>query len=38
MSPIKLDDYSRSKLPTVVMDPKNKKGFERALLEALKGK
>ena len=37
MSPIKLDDYARLALPTVVLDPKNKKGFEPALLEALKG-
>jgi hypothetical protein len=37
MSPIKLDDYSRSESPTVVLDPQNKKGFEHALLEALKG-
>jgi hypothetical protein len=37
MSPIKLDDYARLALPTVVLDPQNKKGFEPALLEALKG-
>jgi glycosyltransferase involved in cell wall biosynthesis len=37
MSPIKLDDYARLALPTVVLDPQNKKGFEQALLEALKG-
>ena len=36
MSPIKLDDYHRSERPTVVLDPENKKGFEPALLEALK--
>ena len=36
MSPIKLDDYHRSERTTVVLDPENKKGFERALLEALK--
>lgn len=36
MSPIKLDDYQRSERRTVVLDPDNKKGFERALLEALK--
>ncbi len=38
MSPIKLDDYARLALPTVVLDPQNKKGFEQALLEALKRK
>jgi hypothetical protein len=38
MSPIKLDDYTRLALPTIVLDPKNKKGFEQALLEALKPK
>ncbi len=38
MSPIKLDDYHRSARPTVVLDPENKKGFEPALLEALKKK
>ena len=38
MSPIKLDDYARLALPTVVLNPQNKKGFEQALLEALKSK
>jgi hypothetical protein len=38
MSPIKLDDYSRSERTTVVLDPTNTKGFERGLLEALNGK
>lgn len=38
MSPIKLDDYQRSERRTVVLDPDNKKGFERALLEALNNK
>ena len=37
MSPIKLDDYARLALPTVVLDPKNKKGFEQSLRKAFNG-
>lgn len=37
MSPIKLDDYARLALPTVVLDHQNKKDFEQALREALWG-
>jgi hypothetical protein len=36
MSPIKVDDYARLKIPSVVLDSKNKKSFEQALLKALK--
>lgn len=38
MSPIKLDDYQRSERRTAVLDPENKKGFDRALIEALNNK
>jgi glycosyltransferase involved in cell wall biosynthesis len=35
MSPIKLDDYKRTKRSVIVLDAKNKKDFESKILEAL---
>jgi hypothetical protein len=36
MSPIKLDDYKRTKCPTVVLDTNKSKSFESMILEELK--
>ena len=38
MSPIKVDDYKRFEQPIVVLDPENKKDFERKILEVLKNR